>query len=269
MNWGGVKLSTANKSTFNIDLNADIGESFGVYNLGMDEEITKYISSANIACGFHAGDPDVMNKVVDISIKNEIGIGAHPSFPDLKGFGRRNMDLDLNEIKNLITYQVGALSAFARINNSRLQHIKLHGALYNLAASDYAIAKTVVQTIKEIDPELIFVAMSQSEMYKAGKEFNLRVAGEAFADRAYNKDGSLVSRKISGAVIEDPDLIQERVIKMIKTGKVETITGEEIKVQPDTICLHGDNPEAIAIVKKLVSALESAGINIIKLDEIV
>jgi len=252
-----------------IDINADIGESFGVYKLGMDEELINYISSANIACGFHAGDPDVIDKTVKMAAANNVGLGAHPSLPDRKGFGRREMDLELEEIRNIIIYQVGALEAFARSKNSNLQHVKPHGALYNMAATDYELAMKIAWAIKEINPDLIFVAMSQSAMYKAGKELNLRVAGEAFADRAYNQDGTLVSRKRSGAVLEDPGEIQTRVIRMIKEGKVEAITGEVIEIQPDTICVHGDNPEAIAIVKKLVSAVKAAGIGIKPLAEIV
>lgn len=256
-------------NSHSIDINADIGESFGVYDLGMDEEIIKYISSANIACGFHAGDPDVMNKTVDLAIANQVGIGAHPSFPDLQGFGRREMNFEPAEIKNLITYQLGALDAFARSRNSRLQHVKPHGALYNMAASNYEIARTIAQAIKEFDQNLILLAMSGSEMYKAGQELNLRVAGEAFADRAYDQDGLLVSRKIKGAVLENPEEIQKRAIRMIKEGEVETIEGEIINIQPDTICVHGDNPKAIEIVKNLVSALKSADIKIENLDTIV
>ncbi|MFW5791016.1 MAG: LamB/YcsF family protein [Bacillota bacterium] len=264
-----MSINNSSVNSLNIDLNADIGESFGVYKLGMDEELINYISSANIACGFHAGDPDVMAKTVSMAVANQVGIGAHPSFSDLQGFGRRKMDLEVEQIKNLVTYQLGALAAFARSRGLNLQHLKPHGALYNLAASNYEIARTIAQAIKEFDQELIFVAMCKSEMYKAGKDLDLRVAGEAFADRAYNQDGTLVSRKISGAVLEDPEIIEERVIRMIKKREVETIEGNIINIQPDTICLHGDNPEAIAIVKKLVSAVKSAGIIIKPLDEII
>lgn len=252
-----------------IDLNADIGESFGVYKIGMDKEIINYISSANIACGFHSGDPDVMARTVNLAIANRVGIGAHLAFPDLQGFGRRKMDFELEEIKNLVIYQIGALAAFARSKNSRLDHIKPHGALYNMAATNYDLAWTIAKAVKAINPDLIFVAMCQSAMYEAGKKLNLRVAGEAFADRAYNQDGTLVSRKKPGAVLEDPEIISKRVIRMIKEGQVEAISGEQIEIKPDTICVHGDNPEAIAIVKELISAVTAADIGIKPLTEIV
>lgn len=252
-----------------VDINCDMGESFGVYKIGMDEEMISHISSANIACGFHAGDPDVMRRTVNMAVENRVGIGAHPSFPDLKGFGRRKMNINIEEVKNLVTYQIGALAAFARSSGSRLQHVKPHGALNNMAATDYELAEAVALAIKEFNPDLIYVAMCNSAMYRAGRELGLKTAGEAFADRAYQKDGTLVSRSRAGAVLEDPQKINERVIRMVKEGEVESIEGEVIKINPDTICVHGDNSNCVAIAENLVKAIEAAEIEIKTLAHIV
>ncbi len=250
-----------------IDLNCDMGESFGVYELGMDEEVIKYVSSANIACGFHAGDHNVMEKTVSLASKHNAGIGAHPALPDLNGFGRREMDIAPAEIKNLLKYQIGALSAFARSAGKKIQHVKPHGALYNMASRNYEIAAAAAEAVREIDENLIFVALGGTELYRAAESKGLRVAFEAFADRAYNEDGTLASRSREGAVLENSEKINKRVIKMIKEGRVKTISGDVISVNPDTICVHGDNPEALKIVKKLVGGIEEAGIKIKPLAE--
>ena len=245
-----------------IDLNCDMGESFGVYKLGMDEEVINYISSANIACGFHAGDHNVMQTTVRIAAENEAGIGAHPAFPDLNGFGRRKMDIDLEEIKNLITYQIGSLSAFAKARNRELQHVKPHGALYNMASSNYDLAAAAAEAVKKIDEDLIFVALGGTKLYKAAEDIGLRVAFEAFADRAYSEDGTLASRSEEGAVLEDSRVIKKRVVKMITENEVRTISGNVISVNPDTICVHGDNPEALEIVREVVKEIKKSGIEI-------
>lgn len=245
-----------------IDLNCDMGESFGAYKLGMDEEIIKYISSANIACGFHAGSPEVMEYTVKLAVKNGVAIGAHPGFPDLSGFGRRKLEMHLDDIKSILIYQIGALDAFAKSNGLELQHVKPHGALNNMAASDIKLAKAIGQAILEVNEKLIYVAPAGSCMYEAAKSLGLKVACEVFADRAYNSDGTLVSRSHPGAVISDPNVITQRVLKMITEGKITTIDGKDISIKPQTVCVHGDNPLAVEIVKNLRKDLEKNSVTI-------
>ncbi len=245
-----------------IDLNCDMGESFGVYELGMDDQVIEFISSANIACGFHAGDHNVMKKTVGLAAQNEVGIGAHPSLPDLNGFGRRKMDISPEEVRNILTYQIGALSAFARSEDYTLQHVKPHGALYNMAAENYELAAAAAEAVKNIDDGLIFVALANSELLRAARDVGLDVACEAFADRAYTSDGTLASRSLAGAVIEDAEKIKSRVVKMVKDNEVKTIDDKIIEVEPDTICVHGDNPEALEIVRELVQTLQDSSIKI-------
>ena len=252
-----------------IDINCDMGESFGVYNLGMDEEIIEFISSANIACGFHAGDPAVMDKTVEMAAANEVMVGAHPSFRDLEGFGRRKIEIEPEKVRQIMIYQIGALKAFAESHGLKLQHVKPHGALNNMAATDYNLALAIAKAIKEVDKSLIFVALGGSAMYKAGQKVGLRVASEVFADRAYNIDGTLVSRKIEGAVIEDPVKVRKRVLNMIKSGEVTTIEGKTLKVKADTVCVHGDNPSAVNLVKELVEELAKKEVEITALKNIV
>lgn len=248
-----------------IDLNCDLGESFGAYTLGMDKEVLKYISSANIACGWHAGDSVVMEKTVKLAKENGVGIGAHPGYPDLIGFGRRELNATPAEVKTYIKYQIGALQAFAQSENVCLTHVKPHGALYNTAAKNYKIALAIAEGIKEVDPTLIFMGLANSEMIKAGKDIGLKVANEVFADRAYNSDGTLVARSLPGAVIHDKDEAIKRIIKMVKEGKVTAITGEEIDITVDSICIHGDNPEAVEFAKSINSALSKESVSIAKL----
>ena len=256
-------------SRFKVDINCDMGESFGVYNLGMDEEIIKYISSANIACGFHAGDPSVIDETVKMAADQNVMVGAHPSFRDLVGFGRRKMEIDSKEVKQIMIYQIGALQAFAKTHNLKLQHVKPHGALNNMASTDYDMALAIAEAIKEVDENLIFVALGGSAMYKAAQNIGLRVASEVFADRAYNLDGTLVSRKIKGAVIEDSNKVKRRVLNMVKNGEVKTIDDEILKVKADTVCVHGDNPSAVKLVKGLVEELEENEIEITAMQNIV
>lgn len=250
---------------YQVDLNSDIGESFGNYNLGLDEEVAKYISSANIACGFHAGDPNVMEKTVKTAISENVSIGAHPGYPDLMGFGRRNINVSANEVKNYIKYQIGALWAFAQSSGIKLQHVKPHGAMYNMAAKNKELAKAIAEGIYEVDSDLILVGLANSELIRAGLEVKLKVANEVFADRAYNTDGTLVPRGKEGAVIHDTDIAIKRVIKMVKEGKVKTITGEEINIKADTICVHGDNPQAVDFVNNIKKTLENEGIQIVSM----
>ncbi len=234
-----------------IDLNCDMGESFGNYKIGQDDEVIKYITSANIACGFHAGDPNVMRYTVKLAKKNDVAIGAHPGFPDLQGFGRRKMDIPPEEVKNLIIYQVGALQAIAKTEGVILQHVKPHGALYNMISNDKKLGQAVAEAILEIDKNLILVGLANSEIISIALKLGLKVAREGFADRAYNSDSTLVKRSSAGAVISDPDLIAERVIKMIDQQKVETIDGKIIDLQIDTVCLHGDNKNALNVIKAI------------------
>lgn len=248
-----------------IDLNCDLGESFGTYSLGMDEEVLKYITSANIACGWHAGDSLVMEKTVALAKKNNVAVGAHPGYPDLVGFGRRNLSVSPKELKTYVKYQVGALFAFAKSEGVKMQHVKPHGAMYNMAAKDYKLALAIAEGIKEVDENLILMGLANSELIKAGKDVGIKVANEVFADRAYNDDGTLVARTLPGAVIHDKDLAIKRVIKMVKDGKIESINGKIIEIVPQSICIHGDNPEALEFSKNIKEALIKEGIEVVSL----
>jgi UPF0271 protein len=248
-----------------IDLNSDVGESFGNYKLGLDEQVIPLISSANIACGFHAGDPSVMKHTVAIAKENGVALGAHPGFPDLVGFGRRNLDASLDEIKDFVTYQIGALQAFAAAQGMKLQHVKPHGALYNMAVRNTDIWQAVAQAVAAVDRRLILFVLAGSnrrdlEAIAAGN--GIRMAFEFFGDRAYNPDGSLVSRKEPGAVIHDQQAVAAKVLKMVKEGRVVCRDGSEIEMAADTICVHGDNPAAVALVKTIRESLQAAGVEI-------
>ncbi|MGI6144085.1 MAG: LamB/YcsF family protein [bacterium] len=251
-----------------VDLNSDVGESFGAYKLGLDQEVLKYVTSANIACGFHAGDFMVMEKTVALAVENKVGIGAHPGFPDLQGFGRRQMALTSAEVKNLVIYQVGALAAFARAAGKPLEHVKAHGALYNQAAKDPALADAIAAGIKAVAPGAIVLALAGSEMVQAAQRTGLRVAQEVFADRGYTAEGTLVPRSQPGAMIHDPAIAIPRVVRMVKEGKVTAVTGEDIDICADSICVHGDNPEAIEFVKNIRKALEEAGVEVVPLADL-
>ncbi len=252
-----------------VDLNSDVGESYGTYKLGLDEEVLKYVSSVNIACGWHAGDPMVMDKTIALAKQNKLGIGAHPGYPDLIGFGRRNMDVAPKEARNYMIYQIGALAAFARAAETSLQHVKLHGAFYNMVSADATLAREVAKAIYDVDKGLIVLALAGSELVKAAKELGLKVAEEVFADRAYNSDGSLVSRKVTGAVIHDKELAIERVKRMVTEGKITAIDGTDIHINADSICVHGDNPEAVSFVKIIRERLEADGIQIKPIKEFI
>lgn len=245
---------------YKIDLNCDLGESYGAYRLGMDEAIIPLISSANVACGFHAGDFDTMAKTVRLCAESGISIGAHPGFPDLQGFGRRNMSLSPAQVQNLITYQIGALAAFCRSAGVRLRHVKPHGALYNMAAKDPALARAICQGVYDFDSSLILLGLSGSEMLRQARQIGLPCAAEVFADRAYEDDGTLVARSKPGAMITDEEEAVHRVIGMIRNHKVKAITGKEIEICPDSVCVHGDSEKALLFVKKIRSALEEKGI---------
>lgn len=246
-----------------IDINCDLGESFGNFKIGHDAEIMPFITSANIACGFHASDPVVMARTVKLATENKVAIGAHPGFPDLMGFGRRHMNLSNEEVKNIIIYQIGALEAFAKAAGTDLQHVKPHGALYNAAAKNEAYAKAIIEAINASNSRLILFALANSKMARAAAEAGLRVAHEVFADRAYNSDSNLVSRSVVGAVIEDAKAVSERAVKMVEEKEVTTADGQTIKfTEVHTICVHGDTLNAVGLAKAVKKALLAADIEV-------
>ena len=254
---------------YQVDLNSDLGESFGAYTIGLDSEVIRYVSSVNVACGYHAGDPLVMDRTVALAKAAGVAVGAHPGFPDLMGFGRRNLACSPAEAKAYIQYQMGALGAFAAAQGVRLQHVKPHGALYNMAAKDPALAKAIAEGIAAVDKDMILLGLAGSEMLKAGQAAGLRVASEVFADRAYQADGTLVPRKLPGAVIHDAGEAIARTVRMVTEGKVTALTGEEVSIRADSICVHGDNPSAVEFVKNIRAALEAEGVTIAPIARIV
>ncbi|MFA9396797.1 MAG: 5-oxoprolinase subunit PxpA [Clostridiaceae bacterium] len=250
---------------YKVDLNCDLGESFGNYKIGLDEKVIPYISSANIACGFHASDPVVMNKTVELSKKYNVSVGAHPGLADLVGFGRRAMNISYTEAKFIVQYQIGALNSFCIAHGIKMNHVKPHGALYNMAAKDLNLALAICEGIYEVNPNLILLALSGSKMIDAAKDTGLKVASEVFADRGYNDDGSLVERTKAGAIINDEEMAIKRVIRMIKENKVETINGIDIPIIADSICVHGDGEKALQFVEKISRVLKKESIEITSL----
>lgn len=247
---------------YQIDLNSDLGESFGRYTLGMDQRIIPLISSANVACGYHASDPVVMWDTIRMVKAAGGQIGAHPGFPDLMGFGRRNMSLSFDEAKAYTLYQISALGGMCNAQGLTLQHVKPHGALYNMAAKDYQLSKAICEAVREYDPEIIVMGLSGSETIRAAKDCGLRTAMEVFADRGYEEDGSLVARSKEGAFIHDEEEAIARVIRMVKEQKVTAVTGKEIPIQADSVCVHGDGEKALLFVEKIREALTKEGIEI-------
>jgi UPF0271 protein len=249
---------------FVVDLNSDLGESYGAYAVGNDKEVLKYISSANIACGYHAGDHNVMFETVRLAKKYRVQIGAHPGLPDIPGFGRREMNLSAREIYNLVIYQIGSLAAVCKVNGTVLAHVKPHGALYNMAAKNLEIAKAIAAAVYDFNPELVLFGLAGSELVKAGEEKGLIVAQEVFADRTYQPDGTLTPRTKENALIHDTQIAINRVIRMIKEGKVAAVDGEDVKIKADTVCVHGDSPKALEFVTELKQALILENISIRK-----
>jgi 5-oxoprolinase (ATP-hydrolysing) subunit A len=248
-----------------IDLNCDMGESFGTYPLGRDNEIVAFVSSVNIACGFHAGDPQVMRQTVRLAVEHGVAIGAHPGFPDLRGFGRRTIGCSPEEVDDDLTYQIGALQAFCTAHGSRLRHVKPHGALYNMAAGNEELVRAMAQAIGHIDRDLLLVGLAgrgNSRMAAIAAEEGIAMVFEAFPDRAYTSEGALVSRQLPGAVIHDPFDAAERALRMVKDGVVEAIDGTVIALEAQTLCIHGDNPEGVALAAAIRRRLEAAGIAI-------
>ena len=254
---------------YKVDLNSDLGESFGRYTLGNDDKIIPFITSANVACGYHASDPVVMDKTIRMAKEAGIRVGAHPGFPDLMGFGRRNMNVSPAEAKAYTMYQLGALDAFCLAHGMKMQHVKPHGALYNMAAKDYKLSTAICEAIKEFDDTLIVMALSGGELVRAAKDMGLRVALEVFADRAYEEDGTLVARTKEGAMITDEEEAIARVIRMVKEQKVTAITGKDIAIKADSVCVHGDGAKALAFVERIRQAMKAESIEICPIDELV
>ncbi len=245
-----------------IDLNCDMGESFGNYALGCDEDILGIVTSANIACGFHAGDPVIMDRTVALALDRGVAIGAHPGHHDLRGFGRRPIQAPPSEIEADVLYQVGALAAFVRSRKGRMIHVKPHGALYNQAVADPALAQALARAITRADPNLVFVGLATAApMREAAESRGLRFAGEAFADRVYNPDGTLQSRRVPGSVIHDPERAAEQAVAIAR-GTVIAHDGTGVPVSADTLCLHGDNPAALENARAVRRALEAAGVQV-------
>ncbi|MFJ2363467.1 LamB/YcsF family protein [Pseudomonas sp. NPDC087697] len=250
------------KKAFSVDLNSDMGEGFGAYTMGDDEAILNIVSSANIACGFHAGDPEVMAKTFTLAKARNVAVGAHPGFPDLWGFGRRNMVFSMGEIERLVAYQIGAAQALATLAGHPITHIKAHGALGNLTQTDADVAAAVCRAVKAVDPSLICLAIAMGHQARIAAEMGLQVRSEIFADRAYTEEGHLVSRKLPGAVIHDPDEAAARVVRMVRAQGIETVSGRFIPCPIDSICVHSDTPEAVGIAAHVRRTLEDEGIAI-------
>ncbi|ADU32392.1 LamB/YcsF family protein [Evansella cellulosilytica] len=245
-----------------VDLNSDIGESFGAYKIGNDKEILQYITSANIACGYHAGDHNVIFETVKEAVKNGVALGAHPGLPDLVGFGRRKMDVTPNDVYNMVVYQVNAVQGFAQLFQHSLNHVKPHGALYNMAANDEQIASAIAKAVRDTNPSLYLFGLSGSALIKEGERIGLKTVEEVFADRTYNADGTLTPRSHPQATIEDPQKAIQQVISMVKNGTVLAVDGSEVPVQADSICVHGDGEHALIFVQHLRVALKRAGITV-------
>ena len=249
-----------------MDLNCDIGESFGAWRMGADADVMPWITSANIACGFHAGDFSTMRQTVELAMQHGVAIGAHVALPDLQGFGRRELHVTPDEAYALTLYQIGALTAFARAAGTKIQHVKPHGALYNMAARDAALSAAIACAVRDFDHELILVGLAGSELPKAGAALGLHVAHEAFADRRYEPDGSLTPRREPDAVIHDIDAAAAQAIRIATKGSVEARGGGLRNVQADTICVHGDRPDAAVFARRLREGLEGVGISVRKHD---
>lgn len=245
-----------------IDLNCDMGEGFGRYDIGQDAEAMPLISSANVACGFHASDPGTMHRTVKLAKEYDVAVGAHPSFPDRVGFGRREMSASPAEIRDDVMYQVGALLAFCKAEGVPLRHVKPHGALYNMAAREIEVARAIAAAVRSVDPSLYLVCLCGSNLVAAAKEAGLPYAEEAFADRGYRKDGKLVPRREHGAVLVEPAEVAERVVRMVRDGEVTTVDGMDIAIAPKTICVHGDTPGAVKMLRAIRALAGKEGIRI-------
>ena len=245
-----------------IDLNCDMGESFGAYTMGNDLAILDYVNSANIACGFHAGDPPTIHKTVKAALDKGVAVGAHPGLPDLQGFGRRNMAVSASEAYDMVIYQIGAVAAFAQAFGGRLAHVKAHGALYTMAAKDRRLADAIAKAVRDFDARLVLFALAGSAMIDAAEDIGLRAAAEVFADRTYQDDGSLTPRSQPHAMVEDEDTSIAQVKRMVTEGIVRSVNGKDVRVRADTLCVHGDQPHALAFAKRIRTELASAGVEV-------
>lgn len=243
-----------------IDLNCDMGESYGAWRMGNDEAVLGFVSSANVACGFHGGDPSTMRQTVAAAMARQVAVGAHPSLPDLVGFGRRVMQITPQEAYDMVVVQVGALAAVAATQGTRLHHVKAHGALYNMAAKDAALAQAICRAVRDVDASLVLYGLAGSQLVRAAQDLGLRAAHEVFADRTYQDDGSLTPRNQPGAMIEDADTAVAQVLRMVREGVVRSTGGRDVPVQADTLCIHGDQPNALVFARALHDALREAGI---------
>ena len=245
-----------------IDLNCDMGESFGAWRMGNDEAILDHVTSANVACGFHAGDPRTMRDTVRMALARGVAVGAHPGLPDLQGFGRRTMAISPDEAYEAVLYQVGALAGFVQARGARLRFVKAHGALYNMAARDAGLADAIAAAVADFDAALGFVGLAGSELLAAAQRRGLRAVSEVFADRSYQDDGSLTPRSRPGAMIEDVEVSVAQVLGMVLEGRVRSVSGREVPVRADTLCIHGDQPGALAFVRRIRQALAQAGVEV-------
>lgn len=251
-----------------VDLNTDMGEGYGPYAYGNDEAMLDFVSSANVACGFHAGDPRLIGEAVALAVEKGVGIGAHPSFPDRVGFGRRDMVMTPDEVSTDLLYQLGALDAFCRSAGTILRHIKPHGALYNRLAVDNTLAKAAAQTVALFRRDLVLVGLPNSAIERAAHAAGVPFAREGYADRAYNPDGSLVSRRVPGAVIADPAQVARRAVRLALRGKVTTITGDEIDLPIDTLCLQGDSDSGVELARTIRDALTASSVAVIPVNDV-
>ncbi|KOR83291.1 lactam utilization protein LamB [Bacillus sp. FJAT-22058] len=245
-----------------VDLNCDLGESFGAYRMGNDQEILDYVTSVNVACGFHAGDPTVMRKTVQLALGKAVKIGAHPGLQDLIGFGRRNMNISPQEAYDIVVYQIGALNGFLQSEGGSMQHVKPHGALYNMAAKNKDLSMAIAEAVYKVNPELILFGLSGSELIRAGQAIGLQTGSEVFADRTYQHDGSLTSRLEKDALIENDDDAVAQVIRMVKEGKVLSQQGSDVALKADTICIHGDGAHALSFARHVMESLQLSEITV-------
>ena len=245
-----------------IDLNCDMGESFGAWHMGNDEAVLEHVSSANIACGFHGGDPRTMRATVTAALARGVSLGAHPGFPDLQGFGRRAMSMTRSEAYEAVLYQIGALAGFAQAAGARLAHVKAHGMLYNMAAKDVSLAEAIAQASYDFDRDLVFYGLAGSELIRAAERIGLQTASEVFADRSYQDDGNLTPRSQPGAMIEDVEVSIAQVKRMVFEGVVRSASGKDVAVKADTLCVHGDQPGAVAFARRIREELSREGVTI-------
>ena len=245
-----------------VDLNSDLGESFGPWQMGQDEALMSSITSANVACGFHAGDASVMRQTIALAKQHGVAVGAHPGFPDLVGFGRREIQVSPREVEDYVLYQISALAGMAATQSVRLQHVKAHGALYNQACRDASLAEAISRAVAAFDSSLILLGLPGSALLRAGQQAGLRVAAEAFADRAYDADGSLTSRRKPGAVLHDAAQVVDRAVRMVRDRQVTAIDGSAVQLDVDTICLHGDTPGSAELARQIKQGLIEAGIRV-------